>query len=182
MDKIPGETPAVLTGEEMLRILDAPDPDTQSGLRDRAILELLGGVGLKVRELVTLRIENIDLQISCVLLPDRPDQMVPFGSRTRELLMRYLYRIREEVKGPTSLLFPGRGGGMLTRQAVWKIVKKYADAAGVGSSVSPEDLRTGLAVSLLQRGVEPASVQSLLGICGPAMKKYLRAAKGAKDQ
>lgn len=177
MDKIPGEAPAILTGEEVLRILDAPDLHTNAGLRDRAILELLGGVGLKVRELVTLRLENIDLQISCVILPGRPDQMIPFGSRTRECLLRYLYEIRDEVKGPSSLLFPGRGGSMLTRQAVWKIVKKYADAAGIGFPVSPEDLRTGLAVSLLRRGVEPASVQSLLGIRGPAMKKYLRAAK-----
>ena len=64
MDKIPGEAPSILTGEEVLRILDAPDLHTNAGLRDRAILELLGGVGLKVRELVTLRLENMDLQIS----------------------------------------------------------------------------------------------------------------------
>ena len=93
MDKIPGEAPSILTGEEVLRILDAPDLHTNAGLRDRAILELLGGVGLKVRELVTLRLENIDLQISCVILPGRPDRMIPFGSRTRECLLRYLYEI-----------------------------------------------------------------------------------------
>ena len=62
-----------LTREELDRILDAPDPQTRAGIRDRAILELLGGAGLKVQELVPLRVENIDLQISCVLLPENPE-------------------------------------------------------------------------------------------------------------
>ena len=130
----------ILTKEERLRILDAPDRHSHAGIRDRAILELLGGAGLKVRELAALRIENIDLQISCILLPGGAQRMIPFGSRTRESLMNYLYDVRGEVEGPGSLLFPGRGGEQLTRQAVWKIVRKYALSAGIGRGVSPEFL------------------------------------------
>ena len=180
-----------LTREELDRILDAPDPQTRAGIRDRAILELLGGAGLKVQELVTLRVENIDLQISCVLLPENPEnpespgssaspeRMVPFGKKTRESLMKYLYDVRREIESPSDLLFPGRSGKMITRQAVWKLVKKHALAAGIRQPVSPEDLRTALAVSLLQKGADPSTVQSLLGIRSAAMHKYFLAQKGA---
>lgn len=168
------ESGRILTAEEMERILQAPDSGTRTGLRDRAILALLGGAGLKVQELVLLRQENIDLQISCVLFPGNPVRMIPFGISVRECLMQYLYEVRKEMEGPSSLLFPGRGGKILTRQAVWKIVKKYAEAAGIETAVSPEDLRTSLAVSLLQRGAHPSAVQSLLGIRSASMNKYLR--------
>ena len=177
-----------LTREELDRILNAPDPQTRAGIRDRAILELLGGAGLKVQELVPLRVENIDLQISCVLLPENPEsigscaspeRMVPFGKKTRESLMKYLYDVRREIESPSDLLFPGRSGKMITRQAVWKLVKKHALAAGIRQPVSPEDLRTALAVSLLQKGADPSTVQSLLGIRSAAMHKYFLAQKGA---
>ena len=170
----------ILTKEERLRILDAPDRQSRGGIRDRAILELLGGAGLKVRELAALRIENIDLQISCILLPEGAVRMIPFGSRTRESLLNYLYDVRGEIQGPGSLLFPGRAGGQLTRQAVWKIVRKYAQSAGIERAVSPEDLRTSLAVSLLRSGTDPAAVRSLLGINRASMQKYYDAA-GGKD-
>ena len=166
----------ILTDEERLRILDAPDRVTHGGIRDRALLELLGGAGLKVSELVPLRIEHIDLQISCILLSEHSERMIPFGSRTRESLLAYLYDVRGEVEGPGSLLFPGRGGKQLTRQAVWKIVRKYAPSAGIERGVSPEDLRTSLAVSLLRGGTDPAAVRSLLGIRSASMLKYYGAA------
>lgn len=176
MDEIRGISPIILTEDELVRILQAPDSNTRAGLRDRALLELLGGAGLKVQELIPLRLENIDLQISCVLLSGEPQRMIPFGKRTRESLLRYLYDMRGEAEGPSSLLFPGRGGKMLTRQAVWKIVKKYALAAGAGDWVSPEDLRTSLAVSLLRRGADVSGVQAILGVQDAAMNKYLDAA------
>ena len=173
MDETSGNSPKILTEEEVLRILEAPDRQSRTGLRDRAILELFGGAGLKVGELLPLRLENLDLQISCVLLPDQQMRMIPFGRRTREVLLKYLYAVRSEVEGPSSLLFPGKDGRMLTRQAIWKIVKKYSLAAGAGDWVSPEDLRTSLAVSLLRRGADPSSVQAILGVQDGAMNKYL---------
>ena len=174
MDEIRSNLPNRLTEQELGRILAAPDCSTPAGLRDRAILELLGGAGLKVQDLLPLRVENLDLQISCVFLPQIPERVIPFGKRTRDSLMEYLLEMRKEIEDPSCLLFPGKGGKMLTRQAVWKIVKKYAQAAGVGEWVSPEDLRTSLALSLLRRGTDVHSVQSILGIKNAAMKKYLR--------
>lgn len=164
----------ILTEEDIVRILESPDLQTRTGVRDRAMLELLGGAGLKVREILPLRVENLDLQISCVLLPENPVRLIPFGRRTRDSLLNYLYAVREEIEGPSSLLFPGRDGKMLTRQAVWKVVKKYAGAAGLGDWVSPEDLRASLAVSLLRRGTDASSVQAILGIRDAAMARYLR--------
>ena len=185
MEEARGSVPNILTEEELLRILGCPDQQTRAGLRDRAILELLGGVGLKVRELLPLRLENLDLQISCVLLSEKDQsvRMIPFGKRTRDCLLQYLYAVRREVDGPSSLLFPGRDGQILTRQAVWKVVKKYAQAAGVGGWVSPEDLRKALAVSLLRRGTDASSVQEILGIRDAAMIRYLRMEVGGeRDQ
>ena len=174
MDEIRDAVPRLLTEEQLERILQAPDPETHAGLRDRAVLEILGGAGLKVQELIPLRIENIDLQISCILLGEQKGRMIPFGKRTRECLLKYLYDIRGEVEGPSSLLFPGRGGKMLTRQAVWKIVRKYAAAAEICHPVSPEDLRTSMAVSLLRRGADSSGVQAILGINTASMNKYLQ--------
>lgn len=185
MEEARGTAPHILTEEELLRILDSPDHQTRAGLRDRAILELLGGAGLKVRELLPLCLEDLDLQISCLLLSDREQsvRVIPFGKRTRDCLLQYLYAVRKEVDGPSSLLFPGRDGQILTRQAVWKVVKKYAHAAGIGDWVSPEDLRKALAVSLLRRGTDADSVQEILGIRDAAMIKYLRMeAGGEKEQ
>ena len=170
----------ILKQSEIEEILSRPDQKTQSGIRDLAILELLAGAGLKVQEVLALRPEDLDLQISCVLLTrdgaqdDEKVRMVPFGKRTRKALFNYLYLIRGSLTGPDDLLFPGRDGKMLSRQAVWKIVKKYAAAAGIQSPVSPEDLRTALAVSLLNQGLEPEGVQEILGIRAAAMRKYLR--------
>ena len=175
MDEIRGTPPRILTEEELVLILECPDTNTRAGLRDRAILELLGGAGLKVQELAELRLENVDLQISCILLSGQPHRMIPFGKRTRESLLCYIYDMRGQMDGPSALLFPGRGGKKLTRQAVWKIVKKYAQASGAGDWVSPEDLRTALAVSLLRRGGDPSGGQAILGIQDAAMNKYMRA-------
>ena len=110
MDEIRGTPPRILTEEELVRILECPDTNTRAGLRDRAILELLGGAGLKVQELAELRLENVDLQISCILLSGQPHRMIPFGKRTRESLLCYIYDMRSQVDGPSALLFPGRGG------------------------------------------------------------------------
>ena len=172
----------ILPEEELNRILIQPDLSTHIGLRDRAMLELLGGAGLKVQELQPLCVKNIDLQISIVILFEKSARQdrdgayirkIPFGTRTRTALLEYLFDVREQITDPDALLFPGREGGMLSRQAVWKVVKKYAQMAGIDHPVSPEDLRASLAVKLLRQGADPEVVQDLLGIGVAAMKKYL---------
>lgn len=177
MEKGQDSAPRLLSEEEIERMLGLPDLDTVAGLRDRAVLELLCGTGLKVRELTGLRLENLDLQISCLLLSEGTGgegvRMVPFGKRTRTILLRYVYAVRRDSEGPSSLVFPGRDKKELSRQAVWKTVRKYAAAAGIGHPVSPEDLRASLAVSLLRAGADPAGVRQMLGIREAALKRYL---------
>lgn len=172
----------ILSEDELNRMIALPDRKTHIGLRDRAMLELLVGAGLKVQELLSLCPGDINLQISCIILPkdcdqqDRPGKsirMIPFGMRTRTAILEYLYDIRAQIAGPDALLFSGRGGRMLTRQAVWKVVKKYAVLSGIDHPVSPEDLRASFAVLLLEQGADPAAVQDLLGISTAAMKKYI---------
>lgn len=181
MDK----TERLLIQEQIGSIPDLPDPGTPAGRRDRALLSLLCDAGLKTQELLALRLENLDLQIGCVLLPgQKPGEeirMIPFGQRTRSALLAYLYDIRSRAEGPSTRLFTGRNNAMLSRQAVWKLVRKYGKAAGAGDSLSPEDLRASFAVSVLCRGAEPASVSRMLGIGAPAVKKYVLLAEEMKE-
>lgn len=178
-------TEQLLTQDMIRRIPDLPDAGTSAGKRDRALLCLLCDAGLKTQELLALKLENLDLQISCVLLPgpEEGDQvrMIPFGERTRNALLDYLYDIRGRAEGPATRLFKGRNDGMLSRQAVWKLVRKYGKAAGAGEGLSPEDLRASFAVSVLQRGGEPASLSRMMGIGTAAVKKYVLLAKKAKN-
>lgn len=172
-----GNAQRILTPQELKRILEAPDPESAGGRRDRAVLELLGGAGLKVQQLLPLRLADLDLQVSCILLPDDGCggvRAVPFKAGTRAALLSYILDIRDRIQGPEALLFPARDQGPLTRQAVWKIVRKYAAAAGIGHPVSPEDLRASLAVSLLMQGADPSGVRQMLGIGAPAMRRYRR--------
>ena len=179
------KTEQLLTQEEIRRILDLPDAGTCAGRRDRVLLSLLCDAGLKTQELLDLRLENLDLQISCVLLPGQKSgekvRMVPFGERTRSALVDYLYDIRGRAEGPLTRVFTGRNNGVLSRQAVWKLVRKYGKAAGLGENLSPENLRASFAVGLLLKGAEPASVSRMLGIGNAAVKKFVLLAKKAKN-
>ena len=179
------KTEQLLTHEEVGRFLDLPDAGTCIGRRDRALLSLLCDAGLKTQELLALRLENLDLQISCVLLPGQKNgkgiRMIPFGERTRSALFDYLYDIRGRAEGPLTRVFTGRNNEVLSRQAVWKLVRKYGKAAGLGENLSPEDLRASFAVGLLLKGAEPASVSRMLGIGTAAVKKYVLLAKKAKN-
>ena len=178
------KTEQLLTKDQMRLIPDLPDAGTCSGRRDRALLSLLCDAGLKTQELVALRLENLDLQISCVLLPAKKGKevrMIPFSERTRTFLLDYLYFIRDRAHGPETRVFTGRNNEMLSRQAVWKLVRKYGKAAGLSDTLSPEDLRASFAVSVLQRGAEPGSVSRMMGIGTAAVKKYVLLAKKVKN-
>lgn len=174
--------PRILPEEVVGRMLAAPDPGTPEGRRDRALLCLLSDAGLKAQEVSCLRREDLDLRISCVQVRSGKEgeeaRLVPFGDSTRKALLSYLQDCSAQPAGPGPLLFPGRGGGPLTRQAVWKKVRKYGEAAGAGRPVSPEDLRAFFAVSLLARGADPEGVRQMLGIRQAAMKRYLGCVKG----
>jgi len=159
--------PRYLNGEEVERLLAHPDPGTRMGLRDALLLALLYDCGLRVSELATLRLEQLDLESWLIRVRGKGDKerLVPFGAAARAAIIAYRSRSRDLTRraGGNSHLFPGVRGGHLTRQRVWQIVKAHLVGAGVARSVSPHTLRHSFATHLLDNGADLRAVQLLLG-------------------
>ncbi|MFM9271731.1 site-specific tyrosine recombinase XerD [Halomonas elongata] len=168
--KLPRVTPSLpntLEEGEVERLLEAPDVDTELGLRDRAMLEVLYGAGLRVTELVGLTTDALNLRQGVVRVRGKGDKerLVPLGEEAVDWLSRYLRSARgalmRDVTRPA--LFPGRGDACLTRQAFWYRIKAHARSAGIDRSLSPHTLRHAFATHLLNHGANLRVVQLLLG-------------------
>jgi integrase/recombinase XerD len=156
--------PQFLTEEEIDQLFAAPDTETGEGLRDRAMLELLYASGLRVSELVSLKLAEVDLDAGLLSCHGKgsKERRVPLGRSATHWLQLYLgARMRLESSNPC--LFLGGTGRPLTRQTAWAAIKRYAARAGLNQDVSPHTLRHSFATHLLQRGADSRSVQALLG-------------------
>ena len=159
--------PTSLTEDDVESLINVPDVDTVIGLRDRAMLELLYATGLRVSELVDLRVLQINLRQGVVrtLGKGSKERLVPMGEVAAEWLERYQQTARPELmKGREceQLFVTQRGAGM-TRQAFWYLIKKHAQGAGIVKSLSPHTLRHSFATHLLNHGADLRVVQMLLG-------------------
>jgi integrase/recombinase XerD len=157
--------PRFLNGGDVEKLLASPDRETPSGLRDAALFELLYDCGLRVSELASLRVDGIDLESLLLKVRGKggKERFVPFGEEALEVLDRYLKESRSATRGTGDYLFPGRSGGHLTRQGIWKIVKRHLRASGIARSVSPHTLRHSFATHLLNNGADLRAVQMMLG-------------------
>lgn len=159
--------PGVLSSEEVDRLLAARRVTTPRELRNRAMLELMYASGLRVSELVGLRLGDVDLGVGIVRVVGKGDKerLVPVGDAAAETLQAYLRdgRPRLAKSHPSDYLFLGRHGRGLTRQMFWQLIKKVALAAGITKSVTPHTLRHSFATHLLERGADLRSVQLMLG-------------------
>ncbi len=159
--------PDVLAPDDVGRILDAPPADTPIGARDRAILELLYGCGLRVSELVGLDTDRVDLpnQQVRVIGKGNKERRVPMGDEARERLHRYRIGPREAWTAgkPTPAVFVGQRGNRMSREAVWRLVKRWTEVAGVRDRVTPHTFRHSFATHLLEGGADLRVVQALLG-------------------
>ena len=159
--------PRFLTFDEVERLLSAPDASTPLGTRDGAMLEILYATGTRVTELVSLRVDGVDLDVGYVVAHGKGDKerIVPIGSRAIERTQAFLTSARPRLLrgGSSPYLFVNSRGGRLTRQGFWKILKKYGVAAGVSSHLSPHVIRHSFATHLLEHGADLRSVQQMLG-------------------
>ncbi len=161
--------PDVLAPDEVIRILDAPPAADQTGIgiRDRAILELLYGCGLRVSELVGLDTDRVDLdrQHVRVIGKGNKERRVPMGDEARSRLQSYRIGPRAEWTAgkPTPAVFVGRRGKRLSREAVWSLVKRWTEVAKVTRRVTPHTFRHSFATHLLEGGADLRVVQALLG-------------------
>jgi len=165
--KLPRRLPGVLSGEEVERLLAAPDAQTTRGMRDRAMLELLYASGLRVSELVGLRVAGINLEAGWVrtLGKGSKERMVPMGSKAQQSLKEYLAYSRPSLlkKRSSSYLFVTSRAKPMSRQAFWKIIKRCTRLAGISKEISPHSLRHSFASHLLEHGADLRSVQIMLG-------------------
>jgi integrase/recombinase XerD len=159
--------PDVLAPDDVERILDAPSDEDPMGIRDRAILELLYACGLRVSELVGLDTDRVDLegQQVRVIGKGNKERRVPMGDEARERLHRYRIGPRQTWTAgkPTPAVFVGRRGRRMTRESVWRLVKRWTLVAGVTERVSPHTFRHSFATHLLEGGADLRVVQALLG-------------------
>lgn len=165
--KLGRSLPDSLTEEEVERLLAAPLTGEALGLRDRAMLEVLYASGLRVTELVSLLLPQVNLQQGLVKIIGKgnKERLVPLGEEALNWLERYLREARGVLLGArqSEVLFPSRRGTAMSRQAFWQLIKRYALKAQIDKPLSPHTLRHAFATHLLNHGADLRVVQLLLG-------------------
>jgi integrase/recombinase XerD len=161
---IPG-LPTLLLPGEVAALVEAPQESHYLGLRDRGMLELLYSTGMKLHELIRLDVDDLQLDTSLVRIRGRRERLVPLTDKAVALLGRYLTEARPGrlLREDDPCLFPGRGGTRITRMGVWKLVKKYAQAAGIQKNFNPRTLRHAFAIHLILGGMDLSGIKLLFG-------------------
>ena len=164
--KMPKRLPTVLTVEEVETLLEMPDITTDSGTRDRAMLETMYATGLRVSELCSLKVSEVNFHSKLINIIGKGNKQrsVPVSDFALQYLSNYVYMVRRRNPGrDTKYIFLNREGKPISRQYFFKQVKKYAEMAGIESDISPHTLRHCFATHLLERGAELRAVQEMLG-------------------
>ncbi len=168
--KIRRSLPGYLRLDEVEKLLELPNQTTPLGLRDRAMLEVLYSTGLRVSELTSLRVMDLDTKVGCVRCIGKGDKerIVPVGRKALAIVERYLRDGRTALITPVrgtagAFLFVNRRGGRISRVGVWKIFSSYGRKAGLRVPLTPHMLRHSFATHLLERGADLRSVQLMLG-------------------
>ncbi|GBF72696.1 site-specific tyrosine recombinase XerD [Paenibacillus sp. 598K] len=168
MPKQEKKLPHILTVEEVRRLLEAPDTGDAPGRRDAAMLELLYATGMRVSELTMLDCEHLHLELRFLrcIGSNGNERIIPIGEGALQALQRYLSAGRPQLlraDKPSEALFLNQQGGRMTRQGFWKLIKKYAQAAGIEAEITPHSLRHAFAAHLLDAGADLRAVQEMLG-------------------
>ncbi len=165
--KVPRNLPETLNAAEVERLLQQPRGLTPLSLRDRAVLETMYATGARVSELSELRMQQLHLRAGYLRVLGKGDKerLVPLGEYALEALQRYLESARPRLLGDkqSSHVFLNHRGTRLSRQSIWKMIKRYAEQAGIRKNLSPHMLRHSFATHLLEHGADLRTLQSLLG-------------------
>ncbi len=164
--KIEKKLPDILTTDEVIQLLEQPNGDSPKEIRDRAMLELLYATGIRVSELISLGIADINMQMNYLICKDHnKERMIPFGVEARNAIQIYLEKSRLVMMEPadSTILFVNCSGKPMSRQGFWKIIKFYAKKAGITSEITPHTLRHSFAAHLVENGADLRSVQEMLG-------------------
>lgn len=164
--KIEKKMPSILSPDETVRLLEQPSGTSPKELRDKAMLELLYATGIRVSELITLKISDVNIPMEYITCTDaHKERIIPFGSIAREAIENYLELGRTKLVEDENcdLLFTNCSGSPMSRQGFWKIIKYYGKKAGITSEITPHTLRHSFAAHLVSNGADLKSVQEMLG-------------------
>ena len=164
--KIEKKMPEILTMDEVIRLLEQPSGNSHKEIRDKAMLELLYATGIRVTELITLKVSDVNLPMSFIICRDaHKERVIPFGKAAKEALVRYLTEAREQMIEDKSsdILFCNFSGAPMSRQGFWKLIKFYAKKAGITADITPHTLRHSCAAHLVENCADLRSVQEMLG-------------------
>lgn len=164
--KIEKKVPTILSVEEIEQILNQPSLMTNKGVRDRAMLELLYATGMRVSELVSLKISDVNIDAAYIHCQDlNHERVIPFGNVAKNALKTYIEDARPAMLGKEDeeILFTNCNGTPMSRQGFWKLLKKYAKNAGIEVGITPHTLRHSFAAHLVANGADLKSVQEMLG-------------------
>lgn len=163
--KIEKKAPVILSVDEVNLLLEQPKGTTPKDIRDKAMLELLYATGIRVSELINLKVNDVNLTMSFLQCHDEnKERIIPFTHETKEALSAYMNHAREAMcKGEQDYLFTNCQGSPMTRQGFWKIIKFYTAKAGIKKDITPHTIRHSFAMHLVNNGADLKSVQEMLG-------------------
>ncbi len=164
--KIKKKLPDVLTGEEVEELLNQPDTRDAKGCRDKAMLELLYATGMRVTEMIDLKMSDVDMDIGYINCNQgKKMRVIPVYSLAKKAVKNYIDFARSQLAKDKAVenLFVNYNGGKMTRQGFWKIIKQYATLANIKKEITPHTLRHSFATHLLENGADLKSVQEMLG-------------------
>lgn len=164
--KIEKKMPEILTMGEVSALLEQANGDSPKEIRDKAMLELLYATGIRVTELISLKVSDVNLPMHFIMCRDpHKERMIPFGTQAHDALERYLSGVRAEMVEDKSseILFANCSGKPMSRQGFWKLIKFYAKKAGITADITPHTLRHSFAAHLVENGADLKSVQEMLG-------------------
>ena len=166
LPKVEKKVPEILSLDKVELLLEQPNGDEDKEIRDKAMLELLYATGIRVTELISLRVEDINLPLEYIRCgSDTKSRIIPIGAQAKASLRRYLDKVREHMllRPDEEVLFVNCNGKPMTRQGFWKIIKAYAKKAGIEEDITPHMLRHSFAAHLIENGADLRSVQEMLG-------------------
>lgn len=164
--RIEKKIPEVLSTHEVVKLLEQPKGNNPKELRDKAMLELLYATGIRVTELITLTVSQLNMQMNYIVCHDgNKDRIIPFGLKAREALLNYLEYSRGIMISDlnSDILFVNCSGQSMSRQGFWKLIKYYAEKADITTDITPHTLRHSFAAHLVENGADLRSVQEMLG-------------------
>lgn len=164
--KVERKFPQILTIDEMQKLLAQPDVRSDKGVRDKAMLELLYATGIRVSELISLQMEDMNLEMEYLICHEKTkDRVIPFGSEAKHALGSYIEKTREHMigDGDSGYLFVNCSGQPMSRQGFWKLIKHYSEKAGIEKEITPHTFRHSFAAHLLENGADVQSVQKMMG-------------------